>query len=186
MTSCDPDESLLHRAARWALRTVLSASAGSVRNEHGVLYLLAVAVYVTMVSFSHTVTAAEPTDKTSQSEFVLALDAEYFARLASEPSSISELLHEDFKYLTHYQTELDKSRLLEYLKQSPKLVERFQLGDRYVFVRGDLALLWGTVRTQGQSNEFESVISQYWHLWQQDGSGWLLLRRQASLLGADS
>lgn len=150
------------------------------------LCALIVAACFAAVSYSHTVTAAEPTDKPSQSEFVLASDADYFARLASEPSSVAELLHEDFKYLTHYQTELSKHRLLEYLNQSPKLVERFQLGDRYVFVRGDLALLWGTVRTQGQSNEFESVISQYWHLWQQDGSGWLLLRRQASLLDQDA
>ena len=182
MTSCDPDESLVHRAARWVLRTVLSASKRSVISEHWVLYLLAVAVYFTMVSSSHTVTAAGPTDKPSQSEFILALDADYFARLASEPSSIAGLLHEDFKYLTHYQTELDKSRLLEYLKQSPNLVERFQLGDRYVFAAGDEVLVWGTVRTQGHSDKFESVTSRYWHVWQRTGSQWLLVTRQARLL----
>jgi hypothetical protein len=186
MRARNPEESLVHRVARWMLRTLLAESAGSVRGDHLALCPLAVAVCFTMFLSSHGVTAAEPTDQPSQSEFVLALDADYFARLASEPSSIAELLHEDFQYLTHYQTELSKSRLLEYLRQSPKLVERFQLGVRYVLVQGGQALVWGTVRTQGQSGEFESVTSRYWHVWERQESGWVLRRRQADLLDRET
>lgn len=118
----------------------------------------------------------------SQAEAILALDASYFARLAINPGSIGEFLHKEFRYLTHYQTELSKPQLLKYLRHSPKLVEAFQLGDRYVMVAGDQALVWGTVQTQGDSDGFESVDSRYWHVWQQHGSQWFLLRRQAALL----
>lgn len=118
----------------------------------------------------------------SQTEAILALDADYFARLAADPSSIEAMLHEEFRYLTHFQTELSKPRLLAYLRQSPGLVETFKLGDRYVFSTGDLALVWGTVQTQGQHDGFESVTSRYWHVWHKHDSQWFLLRRQAGLL----
>lgn len=156
------------------------------------LSLCALVVAVCLAAVSYSINAAEATDESSQSAFILALDAEYFALLASDSTStststsIAELLHEDFRYLTHYQTELSKHRLLEYLRQSPKLVERFELGDRYVYSAGDQRLIWGTVRTQGQSDEFESVTSRYWHVWQRAGSQWLLLRRQAGLLDRDA
>lgn len=156
------------------------------RDRRSCLSLCALVVAVCFAAVSCSINAAEATDESSQSAFILALDAEYFARLAADSTSIADLLHEDFRYLTHYQTELSKHRLLEYLRQSPKLVERFKLGDRYVYSAGDQRLIWGTVRTQGQSDEFESVTSRYWHVWQRAGSQWLLLRRQAGLLDQDA
>lgn len=113
---------------------------------------------------------------------LLAIDADYYARLASSPSTVGDLLHEDFRYLTHYQTVLSKPRLLTYLQTRPALIERFSLGDRYLYSYGNGFLVWGLVQTQGQSEGFLSVVSQYWHVWECIETQWLLRTRQASLL----
>ena len=113
---------------------------------------------------------------------LLAIDADYYARLATSPNTVGNLLHEDFRYLTHYQTVLSKPRLLAYLQTSPKLIERFTLGDRYLYSYGNGFFVWGLVQTQGQSEGFKSVVSQYWHVWECTETQWLLRTRQARLL----
>lgn len=111
----------------------------------------------------------------------LAVDRDYFERLTRNPLSIEPLLHEQFNYLTHYQTVLSKPRLLQYLENSPNLVQRFELGARYVHVEGNRFLVWGQVRTEGESEDFDTVSSRYWHVWERHANGWLLRTRQAAL-----
>jgi hypothetical protein len=112
---------------------------------------------------------------------VLAADRDYFERLTRDPLSIEPLLHERFIYLTHYQTVVSKPRLLQYLENSPNLVQRFELGARYVHAEGNTFLVWGYVRTEGDSEDFDTVNSRYWHVWERHASGWLLRTRQAAL-----
>lgn len=129
-------------------------------------------------------TWAQPTSELSLDSSVsavLAVDRDYFLRLTSDPLSIEPLLHDQFKYLTHYQTVVSKPRLLKYLEDSPNLVQRFDLGARYVHTEGNIFLVWGQVYTEGQSEDFDTVSSRYWHVWERQADGWLLRTRQAAL-----